>query len=91
MVLEPSLGGNKTTFKYGLVLSLLSTCLILNFRFGFNWDCDPLIPISLWVSLLITLMLATILFWALYMLSALQTPNKFDDPKGPSIHVPQAE
>jgi len=76
MVLEPSLGGNKTTFQYG---------------FGYNWDCDPLIPISLWVSLLITLMLATILFWALYMLSALQTPNKFDDPKGPSIHVPQAE
>jgi len=59
--------------------------------FGFNWDCDPLIPLSLWVSILITLMLASILFWALYMLSALQTPNKFDDPKGPSIHVPQAE
>jgi len=60
-------------------------------EFGFNWDCDPLIPISVWVSILITLMLASILFWALYMLSSLQTPNKFDDPKGPSIHVPQAE
>jgi len=75
MVLEPSLGGN-SSFKYG---------------FGFNWDCDPLIPISLWVSLLITLFLASILFYALYMLSSLQTPNKFDDPKGPSIYVPQGE
>jgi len=56
--------------------------------FGFNWDCDPLIPISLWVSILVTLMLASILFWALYMLSSLQTPTKFDDPKGPAIHVP---
>jgi len=59
--------------------------------FGFNWDCDPLIPVSLWASLLLTLLMATILFYALYMLSALQTPNKFDDPKGPSIHVPQTE
>merc|ERR1711874_220644 len=67
--------GNNT-FKYG---------------FSFNWDCDPLIPISLWASLLITLFLATILFWALFMISSLHTPNKFDDPKGPSIHVPQAD
>jgi len=67
--------GNNT-FKYG---------------FSFNWDCDPIIPISLWASLLITIFLATILFWALYMISSLHTPNKFDDPKGPSIHVPQAE
>jgi len=59
--------------------------------FSFNWDCDPIIPISLWASLLITIFLATILFWALYMISSLHTPNKFDDPKGPSIHVPQAE
>jgi len=61
------------------------------FRFSDNWDCDPIFPISLWVGILITLMLATILYWALYMLSALQTPNKFDDPKGPSIHVTQNE
>merc|ERR1712142_426165 len=66
--------------------------LFLHFPgFVFNWDCDPLIPVSLWASLLLTLLMATILFYALYMLSALQTPNKFDDPKGPSIHVPQTE
>jgi len=65
-----------SSFKYG---------------FSFNWDCDPIIPISLWASLLITIFLASILFWALYMISSLHTPNKFDDPKGPSIHVPQAE
>lgn len=64
-----------------------------SFEYGFsnNWDCDPIIPISLWASLLITLFLASILLWALNMISSLHTPNKFDDPKGPSIHVPQAE
>jgi len=57
----------------------------------FNWDCEPLIPISVWVSVLITLFLASILLWGLYMLATLQTPDKFDDPKGPSIHVPTSE
>ena len=31
----------------------------------------------------ITLFLASILLWGLYMLATLQTPDKFDDPKGP--------
>lgn len=57
----------------------------------YNWDCDPLIPISIWVTVLITLFLATFLFWGIYMLASQQTPSRFDDPKGPSIHVPTAE
>lgn len=57
----------------------------------FNWDCDPLIPLSVWVSVLISLFLASLLMWGLYMLATLQTPSKFDDPKGPSIHVPTTE
>jgi len=57
----------------------------------YNWDCDPLIPISVWVSVLVTLFLATLLMWGICMLATLQTPSKFDDPKGPSIHVPTAE
>jgi len=57
----------------------------------FAWDCDPLIPISVWVSVLVTLFLASLLMWGLCMLATLQTPSKFDDPKGPSIHVPTAE
>jgi len=57
----------------------------------FGWDCDPLIPISVWVSVLITLFLASILMWGVCMLAYLNTPTKFDDPKGPSIYVPSAE
>jgi len=62
-----------------------------HFRFSFNWDCDPLIPLSVWVGLLVTLLLVSILAWGLQMLANLQTPNKWDDPKKPGIHVPQAE
>jgi len=57
----------------------------------FNWDCEPLIPLSIWVSVLITLFLASLLMWGICMLANLQTPSKFDDPKGPSIHVPTTE
>jgi len=58
---------------------------------AFPWDCEPLIPLSVWVSVLISLFLASLLMWSLYMLASLQTPSKFDDPKGPSIHVPTSE
>jgi len=64
---------------------------ISTFRYSANWDCDPLIPLSVWVSLLVTLLLASILIWAINMLTALQTPNKWDDPKKPGIHVAQTE
>lgn len=58
---------------------------------GYSWDCDPLIPISVWVSVLITLFLASILLWGLCMLATVHTPSKFDDPKGPSLYVPSTE
>jgi len=64
---------------------------VTTFRYSANWDCDPLIPLSVWVSLLVTLLLASILIWAINMLTALQTPNKWDDPKKPGIHVAQTE
>jgi hypothetical protein len=57
----------------------------------FGWDCEPLIPISVWVSVLITIFLASILLWGVCMLAYLNGPTKFDDPKGPSIYVPTAE
>ena len=79
-------------------------------RFSAPWDCDPLLPLPLWVGILISLFLAAILLWAiqvsspssqppddvimclyLQMLTALQTPNKWDDPKKPGIQVAQSE
>jgi len=60
-------------------------------RFGYNWDCDPLISSALWVSLLIGLLLLLWLFWSCDMISALNTPDRFDDPKGTPIMVPTTE
>ena len=41
----------------------LVCCMIVS-RFSSNWDCDPLLPLSVWVGILITLLLASILLWA---------------------------
>jgi len=62
-----------------------------DFEFSAPWDCDPLLPLPVWVGLLISLFLASILLWAIQMLTALQTPNKWDDPKKPGIQVAQSE
>jgi len=59
--------------------------------FSAPWDCDPLLPLPVWVGILISLFLASILLWAIQMLTALQTPNKWDDPKKPGIQVAQSE
>jgi len=62
-----------------------------NPRFGYSWDCDPLIPISIWSSLFVTLLLAAVVVWAIAMVTSIFTPSKFDDPKGPSIQIAQTE
>lgn len=60
-------------------------------RFGYSWDCDPLIPISIWSTFLVTLLLAAIVIWAIAMVTGVFTPSKFDDPKGPSIQIPNTD
>lgn len=61
------------------------------FQWGYFWDCDPVIPLPVWVALIISLGLAFVVWWALAMLSAVHPPTKFDDPKGPGIHIPQTD
>ena len=55
---------------------------------SFRWDCDPIWSSALWFSLLLGLFLIAILAWAIEMLVTLQTPSRFDDPKGKPLVVP---
>lgn len=61
------------------------------FSWGYFWDCDPVIPLPVWVALIISLGMAFVVWWALFMLNGIHPPTKFDDPKGPSIHIPQTD
>ena len=65
--------------------------LLFNFRFGENWDCDPLIPVSVWTGIFLTLILVSFLYYAIDMVTSLQTPTKFDDAKSKPISVPTGE
>lgn len=70
----------------GMQLQPLATNGTTNF--GYRWDCDPIWSSALWFSLLLGLFLIAILAWAIEMLVTLQTPSKFDDPKGKPLVVP---
>lgn len=73
----------------GMRLQPLSTNGTKNF--GYRWDCDPIWSSALWFSLLLSLFLIVILAWGIDMLVTLQTPSKFDDPKGKPLVVPLTE
>jgi len=60
-------------------------------KFGPEWECGDLISIGLWVGILVTLAFATICFWGFSMLASINTMDRFDDPKGKSIYIPQTD
>jgi len=53
------------------------------------WDCDPLLSIGLWSTLLVSLLMVSILTYAIAMVTSMSTPDKFDDPKGPVLNLGQ--
>ncbi|XP_023339081.1 uncharacterized protein LOC111709580 [Eurytemora carolleeae] len=60
-------------------------------RFGPLWECGNYIPIGLWVGIIVTLGFSLICAWGFTMLANINTMDRFDDPKGKSIYVPQTE
>ena len=60
-------------------------------RFGPEWTCDMFMSIGLWVGLLVSLLFASICVWGFCMLGNISTMDRFDDPRGKSIHVPQTD
>eukprot|EP00093_Oithona_nana_P011265 11265.XXX_310804_311703_1 [CDS] Oithona nana genome sequencing. len=60
-------------------------------RFGPEWACDSFMPIGLLVGLLLSLLFAVICFYGFSMLASIQTMDRFDDPRGKTIHIPQTD
>jgi len=58
-------------------------------KFGPMWECGELLSIGLWVGILVTLGFALICAWGFTMLASINTMDRFDDPKGKTIHIPQ--
>jgi len=60
-------------------------------KFDGAWDCVGFFTVPIWMSLISVLIFLIILFWGLWMLADVKTMDRFDDPKGKSIVVPNAE
>ncbi|KAF7669481.1 hypothetical protein LDENG_00189700 [Lucifuga dentata] len=60
-------------------------------NFSYASDCAGFFTPGIWMGLLTSLLMLLILIYGLHMILQLNTMDRFDDPKGPSISVPQTE
>ncbi|XP_027000377.2 V-type proton ATPase subunit S1b isoform X2 [Tachysurus fulvidraco] len=60
-------------------------------NFSYASDCASFFTPGIWMGLLTSLLMVFILAYGLHMIMQLHTMDRFDDPKGPSISVPQTE
>nr|XP_053646899.1 V-type proton ATPase subunit S1-like [Cherax quadricarinatus]XP_053646900.1 V-type proton ATPase subunit S1-like [Cherax quadricarinatus] len=88
-------GANETDQNgthYGMILNgVQMQPFSLKPSFDDAWDCVGFFTVSIWMSLLATLLMVIILSIGMYMLSDIKTMDRFDDPKGQPIMVPVAD
>ncbi|RVE71002.1 hypothetical protein OJAV_G00070320 [Oryzias javanicus] len=60
-------------------------------NFSYASDCASFFTPAIWMGLLTSLLMLLIFVYGLHMIMQLNTMDRFDDPKGPSISVPQSE
>ncbi|MED6241435.1 hypothetical protein ATANTOWER_014288 [Ataeniobius toweri] len=60
-------------------------------NFSYASDCAGFFTAGIWMGLITSLLMLLIFVYGLHMIMQLNTMDRFDDPKGPSISVPQSE
>nr|CAB3263087.1 uncharacterized protein LOC101242403 [Phallusia mammillata] len=64
---------------------------VANNTFSRALDCEGWFTGPIWMGLLVGLLVIVMLFYGLAMLSQVTTMDRFDDPKGKTITVPQVD
>ncbi|XP_072257676.1 V-type proton ATPase subunit S1-like [Pyxicephalus adspersus] len=64
---------------------------VKNNLFSYASDCSSFFTPAIWMGLVSSIILLWILSYGIFMLMQLTTNDKFDDPKGPALSVPQGE
>ncbi|XP_051955301.1 V-type proton ATPase subunit S1-like [Xyrauchen texanus] len=59
--------------------------------FSYANDCAGFFTPGIWMGLVTSLLMVLVLAYGLQMIMQLHTMDRFDDPKGPAISVPQTE
>ncbi|KAK2897191.1 V-type proton ATPase subunit S1-like [Channa argus] len=60
-------------------------------NFSYASDCSGFFTAGIWMGLVTTFIMLLILVYGLHMITHLTTMDRFDDPKGPMISVPQMD
>uniref|UniRef100_A0A8D0DE93 ATPase H+ transporting accessory protein 1a n=2 Tax=Sander lucioperca TaxID=283035 RepID=A0A8D0DE93_SANLU len=60
-------------------------------EFSYASDCAGFFSPGIWMGLMTSLLMVLVLTYGLHMIMQLRTMDRFDDPKGPAISVPQIE
>ncbi|XP_041860702.1 ATPase H+ transporting accessory protein 1a [Melanotaenia boesemani] len=60
-------------------------------EFSYASDCAGFFSTGIWMGLMTSLLMVLVLTYGLHMIMQLRTMDRFDDPKGPAISVPQTE
>lgn len=61
---------------------------VKNGTFAYAYDCTGFFTIPIFMGLIVVGVLLIILFVGVLAMFSLTTMDRFDDPKGPTIHVP---
>ncbi|XP_061635094.1 ATPase H+ transporting accessory protein 1a isoform X2 [Phyllopteryx taeniolatus] len=60
-------------------------------KFSYASDCAGFFSPGIWMGLMTSALMVLVLTYGLHMITQLRTMDRFDDPKGPAISVPQTE
>uniref|UniRef100_A0A8C5MZA3 V-type proton ATPase subunit S1 n=1 Tax=Leptobrachium leishanense TaxID=445787 RepID=A0A8C5MZA3_9ANUR len=64
---------------------------IKNNLFSYASDCSSFFSAAIWMGLVSSIILLWILSYGIFMIMQLTTNDKFDDPKGPTLSIPQSD
>ncbi|XP_046454456.1 V-type proton ATPase subunit S1-like [Daphnia pulex] len=60
---------------------------VSNDKFGDGYDCVGFFTEGIWAAIILGLIIAMMLAWAISMVADIKTPDRYDDPKGKTITV----
>ncbi|XP_054844809.1 V-type proton ATPase subunit S1-like isoform X2 [Eublepharis macularius] len=85
--------GNDAAKSWEIVISdfQIQAFSVQNTTFSYASDCTSFFTPAIWMALVTSLVLLLILTYGIHMIVNLTTNNRFDDPKGSRLSVPETE
>ncbi|XP_074537630.1 V-type proton ATPase subunit S1b [Halichoeres trimaculatus] len=92
LLVQNSSSGNASEWRLNFVdFQIQGFSLANGTNFSYASDCAGFFTAGIWMGLLTGLLMLLIFVYGLHMIMQLNTMDRFNDPKGPSISVPQTE